>query len=93
MSGGSSWTSLPQWVNLSPYGSAQVRLSEIRAGLDQSHFAWHGEASRSGSTYFRIQGPAVIIEFSTQEALGSNAFHYHSIYRDPANDYGSTALH
>ena len=80
-----------QWVNLLPDASAQVRLAEIAAYLDQTHFAWRGKTDGSGSLYFRVQGPTLIIEFSTQGNVGADGGHYHSIYRDPTNEYGTAA--
>lgn len=47
-------------------------------------------ADGSGSVYYRIQGPRLPIEFSTQGDLGTDARHYHSIYRNPAREYGGT---
>ena len=79
------------WVGLLPAASAEVRLGEIRADLDSTHFAWHGDANGHGSIYYRIQGPSLIIEFSARGNVGSDAGHYHSIYRDPTNEYGSIA--
>lgn len=68
--------------------AAQRRLAEIEAGLAEAHFAWHGPADGSGAIYYRIQGPTLLIEFSTQDALGAAGGHYHSIYRNPTNEYG-----
>ena len=79
------------WVGLLPEASAQTRLSEIRADLDETYFAWHGDPEGKGSVYYRIQGPTLIVEFSTQGNLGGDSGHYHSIYRDPSNEYGARA--
>ena len=47
---------------------------------------------RAGRTYYRIQGPRLIIEFATQgNAWAATAGHYHTIYRDPTNEYGAAA--
>ena len=82
-----------QWVGLLPEASAQTRMSEIAASLDQTHFAWHGSADGSGDLYYRIQNPTLIIEFSTQGDMGAaDGGHYHSIYRNPANEYGRAAV-
>ena len=77
-----------QWVNLLPESSAQARLSEIAANLEATHFAWHGSADGAGALYYRIQNPTLIVEFATQGDLGDDGGHYHSIYRDPTNEYG-----
>lgn len=80
------------WVGLLPSASAEIRLAEIRADLDTTRFAWYGEEDGSGAIYYRVQGPSLIIEFSTQGNLGHQTGHYHSIYRDPTNEYGASAL-
>ena len=76
------------WVGLLDVPSSQARLAEIRANLASTHFAWYGPVDGSGSIYYRIQGPNLILEFSTQGNLGSDGGHYHSIYRNPTNEYG-----
>ena len=76
------------WVGLPDAPSSRARLAEIRAELANTHFAWHGPVDGSGSIYYRIQGPNLILEFSTQGNLGSDGGHYHSIYRNPTNEYG-----
>lgn len=79
------------WVGLLPEASARARLAEIRAKLDDTYFAWHGNAAGNGPLYYRIQGPTLIVEFSTQGNLGGDDGHYHTIYRDPTNEYGARA--
>lgn len=76
------------WVRIMPEAAAERRLAEIRDGLDQLRFAWNGPYDGSGSIYYRVQGPELILEFSTQGAVGSDEGHYHSVYRNPANEYG-----
>ena len=71
--------------------SSQARLAEISVDLEDTYFAWNGDAGGQGSIYYRIQGPTLIIELSSQGAVGGGG-HYHSIYRDPTNEYGSRTL-
>lgn len=78
------------WVAMQPAAAARARLAEIEAGLDDSHFAWHGRADGRGAIYFRLQGPRLILEFSTEGRVGSDGGHYHSVYRDPTREYGLT---
>ena len=80
------------WVGLLDTQSAQTRMGEIRSDLSTMHFAWHGDTDAGGPIYYRIQGPSLIVEFSTERGLGGGGAHYHSIYRDPTNEYGSTAF-
>ena len=77
------------WVGLLNAPSSQARLAEIRADLGDTHFAWFGPVDGRGSIYYRIQGPNLILEFGIQGNLGSDAGHYHSIYRNPTNEYGT----
>lgn len=79
------------WVGVLDAASGQARMDEIRGEVDDLHFAWHGEVD-GGSIYFRIQGPSLIIEFSTEGRLGGGGSHYHSVYRNPANEYGQAAV-
>lgn len=79
------------WVDVLDATSARARIDEIQSELDELHFAWHGEVD-DGPIYFRIQGPSLIIEFSTEGRLGGGGSHYHSVYRDPSNEYGRAAV-
>ena len=80
------------WVGMLPEAAAEARLQEIAADLDDTRFAWNGPTDGSDSIYYRIQGPRLLIEFSTQGNLGDTAGHFHSIYRNPVNEYGGAAL-
>ena len=79
------------WVLLQPRENADARMAALEAGLDDLHFAWNGphEAGDDGYVYYRIQGPTLIIEFSTEEGIAVDGPHYHTIYRDPTNEYGA----
>lgn len=80
------------WIDILPQASAQPQMEETRQGLGDTYFAWYGEADENAPIYYRIQGPQLIIEFSTQGNIGGAKSHIHSIYRDPANEYGMSAL-
>jgi hypothetical protein len=58
-------------------------------GADELHFAWAGGTSIDQPHYFRIQGPVTLVEFDNAE---DNANHVHSVWRDPANDFGADLL-
>jgi hypothetical protein len=69
---------------------AVERTAEIRAGLDQTYFAWNGPTMPGSPIYFRVTGPSLVIEYSAQAqgpGPGGGASHIHGIYRDPTNDY------
>ncbi len=78
------------WVGMLPAESAQLRLVEIAADLEETSFAWHGAGEGGGPSYYRIQGPTLIIEFSNEDVAAEGG-HYHSVYRNPLNEYGSGA--
>lgn len=76
------------WLAMLDDASSQARLAEIEADLNETYFAWNGISDGKDSIYCRIQGPTLIIELSTVGAVDGGG-HYHSIYRDPTNEYGS----
>ncbi len=82
-----------QWAGIINNAYLKPRMEEIKAGLDDTYFAWSGPAThqrgKNGSSYYRIQGPRVIIEFSPQGVGGDPTMHVHTIYRDPLNNYGN----
>jgi hypothetical protein len=81
-----------EWSGIVHESAAAARLAEIKAGLDETWFAWSGPTThaegRSGTSYYRIQGPALVIEYAPQPLGGDPTQHVHTIYRDPTNDYG-----
>ena len=76
------------WVGTLPPHNAAMRMREIEARLDDTYFAWYGPINGSGAIYYRIQSPVLIIEFLTRSPIDASNGHYHSIYRDPTNEYG-----
>jgi len=81
-----------EWVCMLDDAYARAHLDEIKAGLNDTYFAWSGplahEPGMNGHSYFRVQGPSVWIEFSPQTGHGDPEQHIHTIYRDPTNEYG-----
>ena len=75
---------------------AHQHLARIRlAGWDKVHFGWAGSTDQSTPYYYRIHGPALLIEFDNNYAPGRSAGpvnHIHSVFRDPSNDYGADLL-
>lgn len=69
-------------------GFEMDRISKA-GGVEELHFAWAGATSVEQPHYFRIQGGATLIEFDNAE---DNANHVHSVWRDPANDFGIDLL-
>ena len=83
---------ISEWAGIVHDGAATARMAEIKAGLEETWFAWSGPLTatpgKNGSSYYRIQGPGLVIEYAPQRMGGDPTMHVHTIYRDPANDYG-----
>ncbi|QHM92470.1 DUF3500 domain-containing protein [Acetobacter pasteurianus] len=82
-----------EWAGIINDTYAAPRLKEIREDLNDTWFAWSGPTThapdRNGSSYYRIQGPRLLIEFSPQGVGDDPTMHVHTVYRDPTNSYGS----
>jgi Protein of unknown function (DUF3500) len=61
---------ISEWAGIINDTYAKARMDEIKAGLDDTYFAWSGptthEPGKNGSAYYRIQGPKLVIEFAPQ---------------------------
>nr|WP_024934768.1 DUF3500 domain-containing protein [Actinomadura madurae] len=72
----------------SDVAAAQLRNIE-HAGLQNLVFAWAGGTSPGDRHYFRIQGPVLLIEHDNSQ---DNGAHIHSVWRNPADDFGDDIL-
>ncbi len=83
---------IAEWSSIVHESAGDARMTEIKAGLEDTWFAWSGPttvaAGRNGTAYYRIQGPRLVIEYAPQQMGGDASLHVHSMYRDPTNDYG-----
>jgi hypothetical protein len=83
---------ISEWSGIVHETAADARLAEIKAGLNETWFAWSGPTTvspgRNGTAYYRIQGPNLVIEYAPQPLGGDPSMHIHTMYRDPTNDYG-----
>jgi len=83
-------------------GHARVKMSEVRAHLDQTYFAWIGKTAPGSVFYYRIHSPVILIEFDHQRPVGLRHLidptvptleHVHTVIRTPnGNDYGKDLL-
>jgi hypothetical protein len=84
-------------------GHAKVKMEEVRAHLEATHFAWMGGTAPDSVFYYRIQSPVVLIEFDHQLPVGMRHVvpdpkvpfrdHVHVVVRTPnGNDYGKDLL-
>ena len=83
---------IAEWTGIVQDSAAADRMTEIKAGLSDTWFAWSGPTvvapERNITAYYRIQGPKLVIEYAPQSLGGDLSLHVHTIYRDPTNDYG-----
>lgn len=59
------------------------------AGIENLSFAWAGSLQPGSGHYYRIQGPALLIEYDNTQ---NDANHAHAVVRDLTNDYGEDIL-
>jgi hypothetical protein len=83
---------IAEWTGIVHESAAAARMTEVKAGLGDTWFAWSGPTTvtpgRNITAYYRIQGPNLVIEYAPQQMGGDPSNHIHTIYRDPTNDYG-----
>ena len=69
--------------------AALRRAAILAGGTDDIRFAWAGPTERGKVAYYRVQGPAFLIEFdNTQE----DPNHIHAAFRDFDGDLGRDLL-
>ena len=81
---------IAEWVGIVGDQAAAAKMADVKSNLDNTYFAWAGPTTNGQGAYFRIQGPAVFIEYAAQGNPASTD-HIHTIYRDPTNDYAAKA--
>jgi len=83
---------IAEWAGIIHESAAAARMAEIKAGLEDTWFAWSGPITvtpgNNIAAYYRIQGPKLVVEYAPQRLGGDPAMHVHTMYRDPTNDYG-----
>ncbi|HKH91634.1 MAG TPA: DUF3500 domain-containing protein [Gemmatimonadaceae bacterium] len=83
---------ISEWTGIVHESAAAARMAEVKAGLNETLFAWSGPITaapdRNITAYYRIQGPNLVIEYAPQRLGGDLSMHVHTMYRDPTNDYG-----
>ena len=83
---------IAEWAGIVHETAASARMTELKAGLAETWFAWSGPTEtipgKGIASYYRIQGPKLVIEYAPQRMGGDPAMHIHAMYRDPTNDYG-----
>ncbi|MEW5852789.1 MAG: DUF3500 domain-containing protein [Myxococcota bacterium] len=86
-------TAMAAWVNnvADPVAAALLADYQSDEALNETYVGYSGSADlTTQSSYFRIDGPRVWIEFSVQGGIVyRDRVHYHTIWRDKASDYGA----
>ncbi len=79
-----------EYVNRVRPDVAKEELARIaKTGWDKVHFAWAGGTERGQGHYYRVQGPAFLLEYDNTQ---NDANHVHSVWRDFAGDWGEDLL-
>ncbi len=81
-----------EWAGIVHAAAASARMAQLKAEIGETWFAWSGptdvEPGTNIASYYRIQGPHLVIEYAPQRMGGDASNHVHTMYRDPTNDYG-----
>jgi hypothetical protein len=84
------------YVNRLPEEPAARHLERLNSwGLEGFTFAWAGQPERGKPHYYRIQGREFLVEFENAQVgagLPGEGNHIHTVWRDPANDFGDDLL-
>ena len=80
---------LATYLGRVPDGLSRQADYADEAALDAIHLAWAGPTDPGEPHYYRLQGPRLLIEYDNTQR---QANHAHSVWRDPATDFGYDAL-
>jgi hypothetical protein len=71
--------------------AATKLVAKYESELDQTTIGWSNNTGPTDeNSYIRIDGPSVWIEFINTRSRSTPNIHFHTVYRDKTNDYGST---
>jgi len=80
---------LATYLRRVPDGLSPQADYEDEAMLNAVHLAWAGPTGLGQPHYYRLQSPRLLIEYDNTQR---QANHAHSVWRDPAADFGFDAL-
>jgi hypothetical protein len=90
---------IEEYVGNMSAGHAKIRMTEVRAHLNDTYFAWIGTTGPDSVFYYRVHSPVILIEFDHQTPVAlpgpkvPGRRHVHSVVRTPnGNDYGKDLL-
>ncbi|MDN4475083.1 DUF3500 domain-containing protein [Demequina sp. SYSU T00192] len=80
---------IAEYVGVLDEAEAEEIIDTYVAQYGETYLSWSGALSTDdGSTYLRLSGPQVWIEFDMENGIVYDALHIHSVYRDKLYDYG-----
>jgi hypothetical protein len=94
---------IAEYVGNMKEGHAKVKMTEVKAHLNETHFTWVQNENPDSPFYYRIHSPVILIEFDHQIPVsvwdrskvrpGPVKAHIHTVVRTPnGNDYGKDLL-
>src|SRR5579859_1503820 len=84
------WTLIQEYANRLRGELADRDLGKIESsGKDKITFGWAGGLERGEPHYYRVQGPTFVIEYDNVQ---NGANHVHSVWHDPASNFGEDIL-
>jgi hypothetical protein len=81
---------LSAYLDRLPDDAAEAEQAKVTGpAAENLHFAWAGSTEPRQPHYYRIQGPRLLAEYDNTQRSGD---HIHSVWRDPAGDFGRDLL-
>jgi len=80
---------LEDYARNMPEQIAESREEQIKKAGKDIYFAWAGGVEKGEPHYYRIQTPAILIEYDDTQ---NDANHIHSVWRDFNGDFGEDLL-
>ena len=80
---------LETYLGRAPVGVSPWNHYGDESVLDEVHFLWAGPTEAGAPHYYRLQAPRLLIEWDNTQRNGNHA---HSVWRDPASDFGLDVL-
>jgi hypothetical protein len=80
---------LEDYARNMPEQIAESREEQIKKAGKDIYFAWAGGVEKGEPHYYRIQTPAILVEYDDTQ---NNANHIHSVWRDFNGDFGEDLL-
>lgn len=83
-------TLLQHYISRMPDEIAELETQKLAAtSLTDIHFVWAGGVERGQPHYYRLQSQGLLVEYDNTQ---NDANHIHSVWRDPADDFGAGVL-